>query len=233
MKEPLSLLLVEDDLSLREEITLFLEDFFPTIVVAESSEEAFVYYTQQPFDVVMTDICLPGQDGLHLVERIQKQNPHQRIIVMSAYAEVDYFIRSIELRIYGFLTKPFDSQKLIALMLKLQAELEHKYAKKRASSCIKLFEDVVFDTHTRELLIKDETQTLTQKEEQLLCLLAKHANYFVPNSALNQALWEKEDTSDSTLRALIKRLRDKLSYSQSIVNLKGRGYKLNTFSKED
>ena len=71
----LSLLLVEDDLSLLEELKLFLSDFFSDIITATSSEEAHKFFFERSFDLVITDIRLPQQSGLSLVEKIKKRVP--------------------------------------------------------------------------------------------------------------------------------------------------------------
>jgi DNA-binding response OmpR family regulator len=230
MSHVLSLLLVEDDFSLREELTIFLKDFFEDIEVAADAYQAMAWYEKRAFDVVLSDIRLPGQNGLGLIEKIQKKNPKQIVIVMSAYKEVDYFIKSIELKVYGFLTKPFDSQKLISIMLKLTSELHNAKESISVSSSIELSSHVYFDTQTKLLHVNGVMQELTLKEEQLLLLLAKQPNYFISNELLCETLWGQSDVSSSTLRALVKRLRDKLGYEESITNLKGRGYRLNVHS---
>lgn len=233
MGHRLSLLLVEDDLSLLEELKLFLSDFFSDIVTATSSEQAHQFFLERPFDLVVTDIRLPQQSGLNLVEKIKKKVPEQCIIVMSAYQDIDYFLKSIELKIYGFLTKPFDSQKLITMMLKVTSELEQSKNKTLSNHRVQLSPSRVFDTLSKSLHVNDVLQELTQKEEQLLALLVKHRNHFVSNEMIAKIVWESDEVNSSTLRALIKRLRDKLGSEESIANLKGRGYKLNSISEAE
>ncbi len=233
MGQTLSLLLVEDDLPLLEELRLFLGDFFTDISVTTNSEDAYEVFLRRPFDLVITDIRLPKQNGLSLVERIKKKTPAQMIVVMSAYRDVEYFVKSIELGIYGFLTKPFDSQKLISMMLKITSELEHKKMQTTHQHLVILAPNVVFDTQMKFLHVKNVAQELTQKEELLLALLVKNLNYFVPNEHIAEVVWQSDEVNSSTLRALIKRLRDKLGYDESISNLKGRGYKLSSISEAD
>lgn len=227
MLDAFSLLLVEDDVCLLEELKIFLGDFFEDIYVATTSEVAYTLFLERSYDVVLTDIQLPGQSGLKLVEKIQKHKKDQIVIVMSAYKEVDYFLKSIELKVYGFLTKPFDSQKLIAMMLKLTDELKSQKENSNVSVFVTLHDGVVFDTQAKLLYINDQMQILTQKEEHLLSILIKNINYFISNELLCEAIWGDSDISSSTLRALVKRLKDKLHYEESITNMKGRGYKLN------
>jgi len=222
----LSLLLVEDDTSLLEELSLFLGDFFGTIDTATDAESAYAKFISASYDLVITDIQLPHQNGLVLVEKIKNKIPTQTVIVISAYKEVDYFLKSIELGIYSFLTKPFDSQKLINTMFKVTTHLAHPVACEN-QYLITLASDITFDMKTKALHVKGSLQELTEKEELLLTLLAKNVNNFVGNAQIIHEVWHTDEINSSTLRALVKRLRDKLCYENSISNLTNRGYKLN------
>lgn len=223
----LSLLLVEDDTSLLEELRLFLGDFFDTIETATDAESAYDKFIASTYDLVITDIQLPNQNGLMLVEKIKKRTPTQTVIVISAYKEIDYFLKSIELGIYSFLVKPFNSQQLINTMFKVTSLLKHRQIKEDYS-VIQLTKDVTFDLKTKALHVKGSLQELTEKEELLLSILVKNINHFVANEQITQEVWHSYDVNHSTLRALIKRLRDKLCYEHSIENSKNRGYKLTT-----
>ncbi|ACZ11923.1 response regulator transcription factor [Sulfurospirillum deleyianum] len=229
MHPVLTLLLVEDDHSLREELVTFLSDFFDEIEAYDCAEKAYENYQKKSFDLVMTDIELPHQNGLSLVEKIKKQHPSQMVIVISAYKEVDYFLKSIDLGIFCFLTKPFDSQLLINTLFKVTALLkQQKEGEVRPiEKKVILHQDVLFDMEEYTLHVKGIVQELTAKEEKLLFILVKHRNHFVRNEQLSEEIWGMEDVNSSTLRALVKRVRDKLGYEDSIVNLKNRGYKLN------
>ncbi|AFL68249.1 response regulator transcription factor [Sulfurospirillum barnesii] len=226
MHQPLSLLLIEDDSALRTELEAFLSDFFDEIISCDSAENAYTYYEKKRFDVVVSDIELPAQNGLAFIEKIKKKNPSQMVLVISAYKEVDYFLKSIELGIFSFLTKPFDSQHLINTFFKVTALLRKEHNHDCSHHRLVLSEGVVFDRQEHTLHVKGVLQELTAKEELLLSLLAKHVNQFVRNEHLCHAVWKSEEVNSSTLRALVKRLRDKLGYDESIINLKNRGYKL-------
>lgn len=226
VNQPLRLLLIEDDPSLQEELVLFLSDFFEVIDPFFTAEEAYTQYLNSSYDLVMSDIQLPHTNGLALIEKIKKKNPEQMVIVMSAYKETEYFLKSIELGIYSFLTKPFDSQLLINTLVKATAKLHQKEEIKEPTTTVLLHEGVTFDRAKNVLHVKGVEQELTAKEEVLLALLVKYANTFVRTERLAQEIWQSDEVNNSTLRALIKRVRDKLGYPESIINLKNRGYKL-------
>lgn len=227
MQHSLSLLLVEDDASLLEELTIFLSDFFDTIDVATNAEDAYEKFLSAPYDLIITDIKLPRQDGLSFIEKIKKNSPLQMVIVISAYKEVDYFLKSIELGIYSFLTKPFNSQQLINTMIKATLQINHLHAQQNNSIVI-LDQSTTYSPSTKALLVNNIAQELTVKEELLLALLVKNVNHFVRNEQIIQEVWQNDTINSSTLRALIKRIRDKLGYDNAIINLKNRGYKLSS-----
>jgi len=227
VRQSLSLLLVEDDTALNEELTIFLTDFFDTIDSCTCAEEAYTKYLENTYDLVISDIQLPNQNGLNLIEKIKKKKPSQMVIVISAYKETDYFLKSIDLGIFSFLTKPFDSQLLINTMIKATALLQQVQPKSEITQVV-LHDGVVFDMKMKTLHVKGLEEELTTKEESLLYILVKNANAFVRNEQLSQEIWQNDEVNSSTLRALVKRVRDKLGYEDSIINLKNRGYKLTT-----
>lgn len=183
MAKALSLLLVEDDNSLRDELKFFLHDFFDDIDAYVSAEEAYARFLERNYDIVMTDIRLPQEDGLCLVKKIKKKNPEQLVIVVSAHREEDYFLKSIDLGIFSFLTKPFDSQQLINTISRainrLQSSVLHE-----ETSRVQLHDGVVFDTNRKMLYVGGVEKGLSVKEELFLSLLVKNANHFVPSGEL-------------------------------------------------
>lgn len=228
----LSLLIIEDDTNLQIELQQFLENFFTNIDAVDNAEDAFKLYTQSPYDLILSDIELPNENGLSFIQKVKKQNPKQMVIVMSAYQETKYFLKSIELQIYSFLIKPFNSQELIETFIKVTQILEKEKEQEKIedSNLLQLSKNIFVDTVNNYLYEGGSMIMLTQKEEKLLAILIKNLQGHVSEEQLKQAVWEDEDVADSTLRVLIKRLREKLGYEDAIMNFKGRGYKLQIFN---
>lgn len=226
MNNNLALLLVEDDLDLRTELANFMEDFFTTIKVTDNTETALKLYKESPFDLVLTDIQLPKDNGLILVKNIKKIAPKQLIIVMSAYQETEYFLKSIELGIFSFLVKPFNSEELMKTMFKITTHIIKNATQKHETNWITLNQNIKYNIKTKYLYINDELKILSQKEEKLLYILVKNIDGHVSDIQLKKEIWNDESVADSTIRVLIKRVREKLGYGNAITNLKGRGYKL-------
>lgn len=223
-----SLLLVEDDKDLQKELKNFMHDFFDEVTAFSNAEDALNWLEANNPDAIMSDICLPNMSGLEFFKRIRKQYPDKSLTVISAFPETDYFIESIELKIHRFLIKPFDSQKLISEMTELTNSLK-KAKIQTPSNKIKITPHFSYDTVTQECTKDGQTFFLSKKEMALLQLLARNKQQYLTEESIAKGIWEDEHVSPSTIRALIKRLRESLGSPESIQNIRGYGYRL----KED
>ncbi len=109
----LTLLYVEDNEQLKNVKLEMFNEIFKKVVYAENGYEGLMKYQNESFDLVITDINMPVMDGLEMVEKIQKVYPSQVVIVLSAYAEIEYLTKLSKLNIFCFLTKPVDMKKLL------------------------------------------------------------------------------------------------------------------------
>ena len=109
----LTLLYVEDNEQLKNIKLEMFNEIFKKVVYAENGYEGLMKYQEEHFDLVITDINMPVMDGLEMIEKIQKTDPCQSVIVLSAYAEIEYLTKLSKLNIYCFLTKPVDRKKLL------------------------------------------------------------------------------------------------------------------------
>lgn len=103
-----SILYVEDDKDIANNLISYLSKLFKEVIYAENGEEALILYKDNEFDIIITDIMMPKMDGLMMSEKIKEINPNQNIIIVSAYAEIDNFLKSIKLGIDGYIIKPIN-----------------------------------------------------------------------------------------------------------------------------
>ena len=106
------LLIVDDELHVRESLShWFIEDGYE-VSTASSAKEALALLGRQRFDVVITDIRMPGMDGLELQKRIHEVDPEVVIILVTAYASVSTAVQALKEGAYDYLVKPFDPEEL-------------------------------------------------------------------------------------------------------------------------
>jgi DNA-binding NtrC family response regulator len=101
-----SLLIVEDEETLRESLKrIFLKEGF-IVDTAESAEIGLNLIDNNMYDVIVTDIILPGMDGIELLSKVNKEIPDQLFIVMTAYASLETAIKALRAGAYDYIMKP-------------------------------------------------------------------------------------------------------------------------------
>ena len=114
----LTVLYVEDDRDIREQMTDILQDFFQQVIVAEDGQqglEKFSAYKERHDtypDLMITDIRMPHLDGIEMSKKILSLHPEQIIIIHSAHDESDMLLELINMDINHFLMKPLQLQQL-------------------------------------------------------------------------------------------------------------------------
>ena len=112
------LLIVDDELHVRESLShWFAEDGYD-VVAADSGKQALALLGRRSFDIVITDIRMPGMDGLELQHRILEVDPDLAIIVITAYASVSTAVQALKEGAYDYLAKPFDPEEMTRVVEK-------------------------------------------------------------------------------------------------------------------
>jgi DNA-binding response OmpR family regulator len=112
------ILIVEDDCIVRSSLERLLGEGDFKIEVAESGEEGLEKYNHLRYDLILTDVKLPGIDGLDMVTKMRQQNDALPFIVLSAYGEGDDILRAMKLGALDYCMKPFDAKQLLDLTKK-------------------------------------------------------------------------------------------------------------------
>jgi YesN/AraC family two-component response regulator len=90
----------------------FLEGYFTTVLSAEDGEKALeIFFSTPRVDVILTDLSLPGFDGFEMLRRMRRRQEDLAILIFSAYTETSLMLQAIELRVDGYLLKPFDPER--------------------------------------------------------------------------------------------------------------------------
>ncbi len=116
------ILIIDDDPVLSRLMARSLSDY--TVGKAGSAEEGLTLYRNEPYDLVLCDLVLPGMGGLEFIEVLRAEYPHARIIVVSAHGSGENLLETLRRSVVDFLVKPFDPEDLrCAVSNLLSAEL--------------------------------------------------------------------------------------------------------------
>jgi nitrogen regulation protein NR(I) len=118
MKSQPKILLIEDDASIVGGLKKELQVEGYEVAVAERGDKGLAQAKEQPFDVVITDLKMPGLSGLELVEQLHASKPKLPIILMTAFGTTETAIEATKLGAYDYLLKPFDMAELLDLVAK-------------------------------------------------------------------------------------------------------------------
>jgi DNA-binding NtrC family response regulator len=117
----MDLLLVEDKDSFRRLLTQAMEGSVWTVTAVPDPQEALRALEARPFQVLVTDLRLPGMSGLELIRRARRLQPELRVVLMSAFGEPKDIVEAMRLGADDFLPKPFDLEAFLALLDRLRA----------------------------------------------------------------------------------------------------------------
>lgn len=100
------LLIVEDEDTLCESLKrVFTKEGYETDI-ADSAEAAFELLKDKTYDLIITDIILPGISGIELLSKYKKQNPDQKVVIMTAYASMETAVEALKAGACDFIIKP-------------------------------------------------------------------------------------------------------------------------------
>jgi len=107
-----SLLLVDDEEDIREVLQLPLEDLGYRVLTAENAETALGVFREENPALVLTDIKMPGMDGIELLQEIKKDNPETEVIMITGHGDMNLAIKSLKYEATDFIIKPINVDSL-------------------------------------------------------------------------------------------------------------------------
>jgi DNA-binding NtrC family response regulator len=108
------ILIVDDEAEIRESLQTLLELEGYEVETAANGEEGLSKLGEQPFDLVLLDLALPGRSGIELLPEIRALDPQLPVIIITAYGTVEDAVRAMQGGAGNFLQKPWDNEKLLA-----------------------------------------------------------------------------------------------------------------------
>ncbi|MDD2384530.1 MAG: response regulator transcription factor [Sulfurospirillaceae bacterium] len=215
-------LYLEDNEYVREQTLKILHLCFKNVVVASDGEEGLFLFKNQKFDIVFTDINMPKLDGLTFIERVRQSHPTLPIVVFSAYDKTEYFLKSIQYGITGYILKPFQLENIVEILEKI---IKNEILPSPVKHSIELVGRYYWDQATRTLCFGSEEVKLTQHESALFELLTSSKQKVFSSEEIEIAVFDDDFSDNKRVRNLLTRLRSKLE-CELIVSIYGQGYKL-------
>jgi heterodisulfide reductase subunit A len=118
------ILVVDDELVVRDSLKEWLEVEGFSVEMAESGEEALQRLSEETYHLMLTDIKMPGMDGVEVLQKAKEAYPELCVVMMTAYATVETAVEAMKIGALDYLIKPFDPDKLIPMVLKIYEDLQ-------------------------------------------------------------------------------------------------------------
>lgn len=216
-------LIVEDEVTLREQICeRFKEEGF-AIDAAGDGEEGLYLAREMPIDVAVVDLGLPGIDGMEIIRKVREEGHLYPILILTARDRWQDRVEGLEAGADDYLGKPFHLEELLArvrALLRRVGGWAHPLLE---------FDGMRIETREQKVIVSDEAVTLTAYEYKVLEYLAIRAGEVISKPALLDHLYEENTERDTNvLEVFVRRLRRKLdpeSTLNPIETLRGRGYR--------
>jgi len=118
------ILIIDDESPTLEMFELFLGALGYKVLTASNTSEGLEIFKEERPPIVLTDVKMPGKDGLSALERIKSLRPQTEVIVITGHGDQELARRAFELKATEFMHKPLDTDTLEAILNKLETKLE-------------------------------------------------------------------------------------------------------------
>lgn len=124
VRKDFRILVVDDELIVRDSLKAWLEDEGFTVDMAASGPEALDLLSKQAYQLMLTDIVMPGMDGVELLQKAKEDFPDLCVVMMTAYATVETAVEAMKIGALDYLLKPFDPDNLVPMVLRIYQDLD-------------------------------------------------------------------------------------------------------------
>lgn len=211
------ILVVEDEKSINDLITMNLSLVGHTSHQAYEGNEALQYLQQNTYDLVIMDIMLPEMDGFSLMQYVPENRP---VIFLTARDNLSDKVKGLKLGADDYIVKPFETVELLA---RIEAVLRRTH---RSLSVFSL-DGTVINLESRVVTVDGREVELTLREYELLEVLIKNKNMALSREKLLKLAWDYDYVGETrTVDVHIQKLRKKLNWDSRIRTVYKMGYRL-------
>jgi signal transduction histidine kinase len=149
------LLLIDDEEGIRKVLGISLEDAGYDVITAGDGEEGMQLFQQENPPIVLTDIKMPGLDGMEVLRRIKSVSPETEVIMITGHGEMELAIQSLQLDASDFITKPIHDEALFISLKRAEEKLAWRHLAKKYNEDLKA-------------KVKEATAELVRMQKELL-----------------------------------------------------------------
>jgi len=216
------ILVVEDDRTIARFVELELAHAGYRVEKAADGTAALEILQNDPPDLVVLDLMLPGVDGLEVARQVRESGSRMPILMLTARAETKDVVSGFESGADDYLRKPFEIPELLSRIAALLKRTAHERAGQPLSAS-----GVEVDVQARRATLDGEPLDLTAKEFDLLAYLVANAGTVIPRHKILAAVWSSDRTTDSNvIEVFVCHLRNKIGDRENTIiqTIRGVGY---------
>lgn len=215
-----TILLVEDEVVIRNNIASMLKFFFKEVYTAIDGYDAIDKYEAYLPDVVMTDLKMPVMTGFELIKELKKRSCTAHTMIVSAHTDTNLLIDAIHNGVDRYIIKPVTEDELFEAFEAYLKKIDEQEVK-----VINLSSSIKIDLDKHIVIVEDEEIHLNKKETQLLTLLSKDVDKTITYEDIEYQIWGSDSMSLAAIRSVVRDLRRKIG-QEYVVNVSGIGYRL-------
>lgn len=227
-----TLLLVEDELGIRETIKIFLKSQNYEVIEAENGKEGLNALQNNDIHLAIVDIMMPVMDGLTMTMKLREVSDIPVIFLTAKTEDIDK-ITGLNLGADDYITKPFEPMELIARvnsnLRRYEQILNLKGSTQKPSNQL-IVGGLVLDQATKEVFVNGQSVRLTKKEFQILELLMSYPGKVYSAEEIYESIWEETAINTETIMVHVRRLREKIEanpkHPEYLKAVWGVGYKI-------
>jgi PAS domain S-box-containing protein len=192
-----SILLIDDEVASRRPCSIYLKAYGYKVQEAEDGEEGIELFNKGDYDLVLTDLMMPGINGIEVLRQVKEKNKNCGVIIMTAYAGVETGVESMKLGAYDYIVKPLKLDELNVKIGRCLEDLNLLKKIKELDEMLALYEisKAMFSTtQLQELLelIVDSTLKVLTADQVSLMLFDDNGKLYIPISrGLDKEVQEK------------------------------------------
>lgn len=215
----LTILYVEDDAIIRENIANTMRFFCDDVLVASDGEEGLRVFMESRPNFILTDIDMPNKNGIDFIKDVRKIDLNIPIVIITAHKDEKFLLDAVKLKLEDYILKPITYNTLINTLTVCVERIISS-----GNILVHISNSAKFDILRDSLTIDGQEVILTKKETLVLKVLVNKFDEVIPYEELEQLAWDGEVMSKSSLKTIVTKLRQKSGLD--IVSYSKTGYRL-------